>query len=81
LADREHQERLYLRDFQKRHVVAVLFGPRWDIMPTVRENFTAWARTFGLAPVLERVFKSPAGTVIFEVYSVDGTHDASGAVR
>jgi hypothetical protein len=50
-------------------------------MPTVRENFITWARSFGLAPVLERVFKSPAGTVIFEVYSVNGTPDAPGAVR
>ena len=55
----------------------------WDLNPPTdtRENFIAWTRTFSLVPVLERVFKSPAGTVIFEVYSVDGTRDASGAVR
>jgi hypothetical protein len=41
-------------------------------MPSIRENFATWAASFRLTPVLDRTFVSPAGTTIFEVYSLDG---------
>ena len=44
-------------------------------MPTVRPNFLAWSEALGIVPRLERVFTSPAGTVVFEVYAVDGSAD------
>jgi hypothetical protein len=40
-----------------------------------------WAGAFGMEPTLDRVFTSPAGTVIFEVNSVDGLRSASGPDR
>jgi hypothetical protein len=80
LGDRRVQELMYRRDFDDRRVLAILHGPGWDIMPSVRKNFMEWAHGFGMAPVLDRVFTSPAGTVIFEVYSVDGSRSASGKV-
>ena len=30
------------------------------------------SEAFGIRPRLERAFRSPAGTVVFEVYAVDG---------
>jgi 4-amino-4-deoxy-L-arabinose transferase-like glycosyltransferase len=78
LGDRRAQELLYRRDFEDRRVLAILHGPGWDIMPTARKNFMEWADAFGMVPTLDRVFTSPAGTVIFEVYSVDGLWSASG---
>jgi 4-amino-4-deoxy-L-arabinose transferase-like glycosyltransferase len=71
--DRESQERMFRTDFQGRRVLAILHGVGGDNMPPVRENFMVWTRSFGLTPRLERTFTSPAGTVIFEVYSVDGS--------
>ena len=59
-------------------MVAVLHGAGWDIMPAVRPNFLAWSETFGLVPRLERVFTSPAGAVVFEVYALDGAATPSG---
>jgi hypothetical protein len=79
LGDRAAQERIYHQEFENRRVLAVLFGPRWDIMPGVRDNFAGWAGSFGLVPELEQVFTSPAGVVIFEVYSVDGARPAGRA--
>jgi hypothetical protein len=73
LGDRESRERMFRSDFQGRRALAILHRAGGDIMPNVRENFVAWTRSFGLAPRLERTFPSPAGTVIFEVYSVDGS--------
>jgi hypothetical protein len=77
LGDRRMQEMLYRREFENRRVLAILHGAGWDIMPTVRKNFMEWAAAFGMAPTIDRVFTSPAGTVIFEVYSVDGPRSAS----
>ncbi|MBA3496252.1 MAG: glycosyltransferase family 39 protein [Gemmatimonadales bacterium] len=78
LGDRGKQTRMYQSDFQNRNVLAVLHGRGWDIMPTARANFSVWAASFGLTPSLDRTFSSPAGTTIFEVYSLDGagTQDA-----
>jgi dolichyl-phosphate-mannose-protein mannosyltransferase len=81
LGDRRAQELLYRSDFEDRRVLAILHGPGWDIMPTVRKNFLEWADAFGMVPTLDRVFTSPAGTVIFEVYSVDGLRGTSGPDR
>lgn len=81
LGDRRAQEVMYRRDFENRRVLAILHGRGWDIMPAVRKNFMEWARVFGMVPTLDRVFTSPAGTVIFEVYSVDGSRSASGPGR
>jgi 4-amino-4-deoxy-L-arabinose transferase-like glycosyltransferase len=81
LGDRRAQELMFRRDFENRRVLAILHGPGWDIMPAVRKNFMEWAEVFGMVPTLDRVFTSPAGTVIFEVYSVDGLGSASGSDR
>jgi hypothetical protein len=78
LGDRRAQELMYRRDFEDRRVLAILHGSGWDIMPPVRKNFMDWAQAFGMVPTLDRVFTSPAGTVIFEVYTVDGLRNASG---
>lgn len=72
---------MYRRDFEDRRVLAILHGPGWDIMPAVRKNFMEWAKAFEMVPTLDRVFTSPAGTVIFEVYSVDGSRRGSGPGR
>ena len=58
--------------------MAVLHGVGWDIMPTVRQNFLAWTEAFGIVPRLEKVFTSPAGTVVFEIYAVDGSAPSTG---
>ena len=76
--DVRHQELMYRRDFEGLHGLAVLHGVGWDIMPTVRQNFLAWTEAFGIVPRLERVFTSPAGAVVFEVYAVDGSVAPSG---
>jgi hypothetical protein len=78
LGDASRQELLYRKDFEGLHVVAVLHGAGWDIMPAVRPNFLAWSETFGIVPRLERVFTSPAGAVVFEVYALDGAGTPSG---
>jgi 4-amino-4-deoxy-L-arabinose transferase-like glycosyltransferase len=72
LPSRQAQEGLYHEDFENRRVLAILHGHGWDIMPSIRENFATWAASFRLTPVLDRTFVSPAGTTIFEVYSLDG---------
>ena len=72
LGSRQTQEGLYHEDFENRTVLAILHGRGWDIMPSTRENFTTWAASFRLTPVLDRTFVSPAGTTIFEVYWLDG---------
>ena len=71
--DVRRQELMYRRDFEGLHGLAVLHGVGWDIMPTVRQNFLAWTEAFGIVPRLEKVFTSPAGTVVFEIYAVDGS--------
>jgi hypothetical protein len=76
--DVRHQELMYRRDFEGLHGLAVLHGVGWDIMPTVRPNFLAWTEAFGIVPRLERVFTSPAGAVVFEVYTVDGSTAPTG---
>ena len=68
------QERASLRgDFEGVRGLAILHGAGSDIMPAVRPNFLKWCAALGIVPRLERVFTSPAGTVIFEVYAVDGS--------
>ena len=69
--NRAAQMRVY-RDVLGRRAVAILHGRGWDNMPEVRPHFFAWAASFGLAATLERTFSSPAGTPIFEVYSLSG---------
>jgi hypothetical protein len=76
--DVRRQELMYRRDFEGLHGLAVLHGVGWDIMPTVRQNFLAWTEAFGIVPRLERVFTSPAGTVVFEIYTVDGSAPSTG---
>ena len=73
------QERTSLRgDFEGVRGLAVLHGAGGDIMPAVRPNFLKWCAALGIVPKLERVFTSPAGTVIFEVYAVDGSRTPTG---
>ena len=77
LRGRQAEERLYHGDLENRRVLALLHGQGWDIMPSTRENFAAWAASYHLSPVLDRTFVSPAGTTIFEVYSLDGRRPQS----
>lgn len=70
-ADSAAQRLLFEREFKGREVLAVLFGPQWDIMPQVRSAFNAWAAGFGLRPRRVREFRSPNGTVIYEVYAIE----------
>ena len=76
--DVRRQELMYRTDFEGLHGLAVLHGVGWDIMPTVRQNFLAWTEAFGIVPRLEKVFTSPAGTVVFEIYTVDGSAPSTG---
>jgi hypothetical protein len=62
---------LFEREFQGRDVLAVLFGPQWDIMPQVRSGCNAWAAGVGLRPRRVREFRNPNGTVIYEVYAIE----------
>ena len=75
LEDLSGQERTSLReDFEGVRGLAILFGPGGDVNAFgTRPNFLKWCAAFGIVPRLERVFTSPAGTVIFEVYAVDGS--------
>ena len=66
----EVQSRLAAEDTVGR-VLAILHGPGEDIFPSVRPNFFAWATSAGVVPVLRRTFISPAGTRVFEVYSLE----------
>jgi hypothetical protein len=69
-ADSAAQRLLFEREFKGRDVLAVLFGRQWDIMPQVRSAFNAWAASFGLRTRRVREFRSPNGTVIYEVYAI-----------
>jgi hypothetical protein len=78
LGDASRQDLMYRRDFEGMHTLAILHADGWDIMPAVRPNFLAWTEAFGIIPRLERVFRSPAGTVVFEVYALDGSRAPAG---
>ena len=72
---------MYRKDFAGLHGLAVLHHAGWDIMPSVRPNFLAWCDAFGIEPRIERVFTSPAGTPVFEVYGGDGAGAPTGRER
>ena len=79
LGDPSDQERMYRRDFEGVRGLAILYGPGGDINNfNVRPNFLKWCAALGIVPRLERVFTSPAGAVIFEVYAVDGSRTPTG---
>jgi Dolichyl-phosphate-mannose-protein mannosyltransferase len=78
LGDASRQALIYRRDFEGLRGLAILHGRGWDIMPSVRSNFMKWSAAMGMVPKLVRVFTSPAGTVVYEVYAVDGSRTASG---
>jgi hypothetical protein len=68
------QERASLRgDFEAVRGLAILYGTGADNAFGTGPNFLKWCAALGIVPRLERVFTSPAGTVIFEVYAVDGS--------
>jgi hypothetical protein len=71
LGDSAQQARLSQEDVLGGRTLAVLHGSGYDNMPAVRPNFFTWATTAGLRPTLDRTFTSPAGTPIFEVYSLE----------
>jgi 4-amino-4-deoxy-L-arabinose transferase-like glycosyltransferase len=73
LGNRLAQQLMYRRDFEGRRVLAILHGPGSEIKPPIRKNFSDWADAVGMVPTLDRVFTSPRGAVIFEVYSMDGS--------
>jgi hypothetical protein len=75
LDDLSGQERTSLRgDFEGGRGLAILYGPGGDVNAYgTRANFLKWCAALGIVPRLERVFTSPAGTVIFEVYAMDGS--------
>ena len=57
-----------------------MYGPDGDGFNNfgTRSNCLKWCAALGIVPKLERVFTSPAGTVIYEVYSVDGSRTQAG---
>jgi len=76
LGDLSGQERTsLLRDFEGIRGLAITYGPDGDGFNNfgTRPNFLKWCAALGIVPRLERVFTSPAGAVIFEVYTVDGS--------
>ena len=76
----DDQQRTSLREeFEGLRGLAILYGPGGDINNfAVRPNFLKWCAAMGIVPRLERVFTSPAGAVIFEVYAVDGSLTSTG---
>ena len=81
LGDLSGQERTdLLRDFEGVRGLAIMYGPGGDGFNNfgTRPNFLKWCAALGIVPKLERVFTSPAGTVIYEVYSVDGSRIPTG---
>jgi 4-amino-4-deoxy-L-arabinose transferase-like glycosyltransferase len=75
LDDLSAQERTSLRgDFEGIRGLAILYGPGGTVNDFgTGPNFLKWCAAMGIVPRLERVFTSPAGTVIYEVYAVDGS--------
>jgi len=81
LGDLSGQERTsLLRDFEGVRGLAVMYGPDGDGFNNfgTRPNFLKWCAALGIVPKLERVFTSPAGAVIYEVYSLDGSRTPTG---
>ena len=80
LGDLSGQERNdLLRDFEGVRGLAITYGPGGDGFNNfgTKPNFLKWCAALGIVPKLERVFTSPAGTVIYEVYSVDGSRTST----
>ncbi|HKA60671.1 MAG TPA: hypothetical protein VKD28_18790, partial [Gemmatimonadales bacterium] len=81
LGDLSGQERTsLLRDFEGLRWLAITYGPDGDGFNNfdTRPNFLKWCAALGIVPRLERAFTSPAGTIIYEVYSLDGSRPPTG---
>jgi len=80
LGDLSGQERNdLLREFEGVRGLAITYGPGGDGFNNfgTKPNFLKWCAALGIVPKLERVFTSPVGTVIYEVYSVDGSRTST----
>ena len=67
----EQKQAVYDRFFKGKRVMAITHAPGAEIMPGTRENFRAFADSYGKGATLEKVVSNKKGEGLYELYRVN----------